>query len=92
VAEQRSVDDIKKEYDERIKAVEARRDALEDKIDDYFDKYYRDVDSWEDQQDLLDYIEWVKGQIEHVKKRKEDEERRKKEKEEYEKRKQKEKE
>lgn len=63
VAEQKSIDDIKKEYDEKIKAVEARRDALEDKIDDYIDKYNRDLDNWEDQQDLLHYINWVKDQV-----------------------------
>lgn len=59
-AEQKSIDDIKKEYDEKIKVVEARRDALEDKIDDYIDKYNRDLDNYEDQQDLLKYIDWVK--------------------------------
>jgi regulator of replication initiation timing len=92
VAEQRSVEEIKKEYDDRIKALEARRDALEDAIDDYLDKHSREVDNWEDQQDLLNYIDWVKDQVVRVKGRKEEEERRKKEKEDYEKRKLKEKE
>jgi hypothetical protein len=73
VVQQKSVDDIKKEYDEKIKAVEARRDALEDKIDDCIDKYNREVDDYEDQQDLLNYIDWVKDQIERLKLRKEEE-------------------
>lgn len=64
------MEDIKKEYEEKIKGVEARRDALEDKIDDYVDKHSREVDDYEDQQDLLKYIEWVKDQINRLKKRK----------------------
>lgn len=56
------------------------------------DKYSRDLDNWEDQQDSLNYIDWVKDQVERVKHRREEEERKNKEKEEYEKRKLKEKE
>lgn len=92
VSVQKTPEDIKKEFDEKIKAVEEKRDKLEDRIDDYMDKHVRENDSYEDQQDLLHYINWVTNQIAWLKKRKEDEEKRKKEKEEYEKRKLKEKE
>lgn len=60
VAEQKTVEQIKLEYDEKIKAVDAKRDALEDRIDDYIDKFNRDYDDYEDQQDLLNYIDWLK--------------------------------
>lgn len=55
----------------KIKAIDAKRDKLEERIDDYLDKHTRAVDDYEDQQDLLRYIEWVEKQVEYQKKRKE---------------------
>lgn len=69
IEEARTVEDIKAEYDVKIKQVEAKRDKLEDRIDQYIDKHYKERDNYEDQQDLLDYIDWVEKQIEHLKKR-----------------------
>lgn len=69
---QRTQEDIKKEFDEKIKAVEEKKDKLEDRIDDYMDKHVRENDAYEDQQDLLNYISWVADQIDRLKKRKED--------------------
>ena len=77
VSVQKTPEDIKKEFDEKIKAVEEKRDKLEDRIDDYMDKHVRENDSYEDQQDLLHYINWVTNQIAWLKKRKEHEEKRK---------------
>lgn len=56
------------------------------------DKHIRDVDDYEDQQDLLRYIAWVEDQKTFIKKKQEEEERKKKELEEREKKRQKEKE
>lgn len=92
VKEQRTVESIKAEYDEKIKALDLRRDKLEDQIDDAYDRWTRDNDSYEDQVDLLKYIKWVEGEVEWLNKKKEEEEKRKKEQEEYEKRRLKEKE
>lgn len=78
IQEQRTVEDIKAEYDIKIKAIEAKRDKLEEKIDDYVDKHIREVDDYEDQQDLLNYITWVEDQKVYLKKKKEEEERKKK--------------
>ena len=56
----------------KLKAVEDKRDKLEERIDDYMDKHTRAIDDYEDQQDLLRYIEWVQNQVERLKKRKEE--------------------
>jgi malate synthase len=63
VKEQRNVEGIKAEYDEKIKALDLRRDKLEDEIDDSYDKFTRDNDNYEDQLDLLKYIKWVEGEV-----------------------------
>ena len=36
------------------------------------DKHTRNMDDYEDQQDLLRYIEWVKNQVDRLKKKKEE--------------------
>lgn len=54
----------------KFKALEARREKLEEKIDDYIDKFVRERDDYDDQQDLLKYIKWVEDQIAYLKKRK----------------------
>lgn len=92
IKQQLSPEDIKKDYDARITALEERRNKVEDKIDDHYHKQQVENDHYEDQQDLLKYIDWVNDQIVRLKKRQEEDEKRKKEQEEYEKRKLKEKE
>ena len=36
------------------------------------DKHTRNMDDYEDQQDLLRYIEWVKNQVDRLKKKQEE--------------------
>ena len=86
----KSVDDIRKEYDVKLKKVEEKRDKLEERIDDYIYKHQKEQDAYEDQEDLLKYIDWVERQIQWLKDKQDEEERRRKEKEAYEKKKQKE--
>jgi hypothetical protein len=45
-AEEKSVDDIRQGYDQKIKEVEAKRDELEDRIDDYIYHHDREVDDF----------------------------------------------
>lgn len=92
IKQQLSPEDIKKDYDAKIAALDERRNKLEDRIDDHYHKKQVDYDLYEDQQDLIRYIDWVNDQIKWLKKRKQDDQKRKKEQEEYEKRKLKEKE
>jgi predicted nucleic acid-binding Zn-ribbon protein len=68
---QKTAEEIKAEYDIKFKAFEERRDKLEDRIDDYVDKFVRENDDYEDQQDLLKYIKWVEDQVAWLKKKKE---------------------
>ena len=65
--EKKTVEEIKAEYDVKLKGIEDKRDKLEDKIDDYMDKHTRSMDDYDDQQDLLKYIAWVEDQIERLK-------------------------
>lgn len=83
IKQQQSPEDIKKDYDARITALDERRNKIEDRIDDHYHKQQVENDLYEDQQDLLRYIDWVNDQIQRVKKRKEEDEKRKKEQEEY---------
>lgn len=92
VQDLKSIDDIKAEYDVKLKVIEGKKDKLEDKIDDYLDKYVRANDEFEDQQDLIRYVDWVENQIAYMKKRKEEDDKWAKEKEVREKKKLKEKE
>ena len=65
--EHKSVDDIRKEYDIKIKKTDEKKEKLEELIDDYIYKHQKQQDAYEDQQDLLRYIDWVERQVQILK-------------------------
>lgn len=56
----------------KIKEVDAKRDEAQKKMDELKVKYYKDLDLYEDQQDLLRYIKYVQDEIDYKRKRKEE--------------------
>lgn len=70
VTEVRNVEDIKAEYDKKIKEAEAKRDEAQKKMDELKVKYNKEIDLYEDQQDLLRYIKYVQEEIDYKRKRK----------------------
>ena len=63
----KSAEDINKEYDEKIQAIEKKKEEANDRIDQAYKKYHSDYDSYEDQQDLLAYIRYIESHMERVK-------------------------